>query len=180
MESDRFDRLVKSLASVDTRRGLLRLLPSGPLAAGLATRREEASGQGVNGAMVSGGRGRPRRHQKRHDPGDKKDRRHRKRQREDRRDDSGGVGDPSVGQTCVPLDQLCNPYSPIRCCGPTLTNSIGSRSAQSLSGVPRVLPPGRHHRAGVGAGLGRGEVGGPDAAAAPMRTAGSRPWVSSC
>ena len=116
--------------------------------------------------MVGGGRGRLRRHQKRHDPGEKKDRRHRKRQREDRRDDSGGVGDPSAGQTSVPLDQLCNPYSPIRC-RPILTNSVGSRGAQSLSGVPRVLPPGRHHRPGVDAGLGRGEVGGPDVAAAP-------------
>ena len=34
MEADRFDRLVKSLASVDTRRGLLRVLLSVPLAAG--------------------------------------------------------------------------------------------------------------------------------------------------
>jgi hypothetical protein len=83
MESDRFDRLVKFLASVDTRRGLLRLLLSGPLAPDLATRREEASGQGVNGAMVGGGRGRLRRHQHRHDPGDTKDRRHHKRQCED-------------------------------------------------------------------------------------------------
>jgi hypothetical protein len=49
MESDRFDRLVKFLASVDTRRGLLRLLLSGPLAPDLATRREEASGQGQRG-----------------------------------------------------------------------------------------------------------------------------------
>jgi hypothetical protein len=83
MESDRFDRLVKSLALVDTRRGPLRLLPSGPLAAGLANRREEASGQGVNGTMVGGGRGRLRRHQHRHDPGDTKDRRHHKGQCED-------------------------------------------------------------------------------------------------
>jgi hypothetical protein len=82
MESDRFDRHVKSLAA-DTRRDLLPLLLSGPLAPGLATRREEASGQGVNGAMVGGGRGRLRRHQHRHDPGDTKDRRHHKRQCED-------------------------------------------------------------------------------------------------
>ena len=63
MESDRFDRLVNSLASVDTRRGPLRLLTSGPLAAGLTTRHEEASGPGSNGAMVGGGRGQLRRHQ---------------------------------------------------------------------------------------------------------------------
>jgi hypothetical protein len=55
MEPFRFDRLVKSLASVDRRRGLLRLLLRGPPAAGLATRREEASGQGVNGAKVGRG-----------------------------------------------------------------------------------------------------------------------------
>jgi hypothetical protein len=48
MESDRFDRHVKSLAA-DTRRDLLPLLLSGPLAPGLATRREEASGQGQRG-----------------------------------------------------------------------------------------------------------------------------------
>jgi hypothetical protein len=60
MESDRFDRLVKFLASVDTRRGPLRLLPSGPLAAGLANRREEASGHRATGrwsAGVGGGYG---------------------------------------------------------------------------------------------------------------------------
>ena len=54
MESDRFDRLVKFLASVDTRRGPLRLLPSGPLAASLANRREEASGQGATGRSSPG------------------------------------------------------------------------------------------------------------------------------
>ena len=57
MESDRFDRLVKSLASADTRRGLLLLLPSGLLAAGLATRREEASGQGATGRWSAGAGG---------------------------------------------------------------------------------------------------------------------------
>jgi hypothetical protein len=76
------------------------------------------------------------------------------------------VGDGSAGQSSVCLDQLCNPYSPIRC-RPILTNSVGSRGAQSLSGVPRVLPLVRHHRTGVDAGLGRGEVGGPDVVAAP-------------
>jgi len=54
MESDRFDRLVKSLALVDTRCGLLRLLLSGPLAAGLATQLEEASGQGATGRWSAG------------------------------------------------------------------------------------------------------------------------------
>ena len=57
MEADRFDRLVKSLASVDTRRGLLRVLLSVPLVAGLGTRLEAASGQSGNGAIVGGGGG---------------------------------------------------------------------------------------------------------------------------
>jgi hypothetical protein len=57
MESDRFDRLVKSLASVDTRRGLLRLLLSGSLAAGLATGTRRRAGRGATGRRSAAGGG---------------------------------------------------------------------------------------------------------------------------
>jgi hypothetical protein len=54
MESDRFDRLVKSLVSSDTRRGLLRLLLS---RAGGGSRDPARGGEraGGNGAMVGRG-----------------------------------------------------------------------------------------------------------------------------
>jgi hypothetical protein len=113
MEADRFDRLVKTLAA-DTRRGLLRVLLSVPLVAGLGTWIEEASGQSGNGLIVGGSGGRRRRRRKRHDPGDKKDRRQRKRQRQRRREDRdapGGFTDAPGGSECVPLHQICCPLT---------------------------------------------------------------------
>jgi hypothetical protein len=136
MEADRFDRLVKSLASGDTRRGLLRVLLSVPLVAGLGTRLEVASGQSGNGAIVGGGGGRRRHRQKRHDPGDAKDRRQRQRQRrrrKNRRDDSGGVGAPAAS-TCVPLLQVCVPLIGNPCCDANASCVVSD--AGSRAGAP--------------------------------------------
>jgi hypothetical protein len=60
MDSEHFDRLSITLASVDTRRALLRLLLTLPLSAGLAGWPQEASGHG-HGTSPLGGEGRRRR-----------------------------------------------------------------------------------------------------------------------
>src|SRR3954452_6505505 len=61
MDFERFDRLSITLASVDTRRALLRLVLALPLSAGLASRLLEGSAHGQrNGATV--GEGHHRRH----------------------------------------------------------------------------------------------------------------------
>lgn len=61
MDFERFDRLSITLASVDTRRALLRLVLALPLSAGLASRLQEASAHGQrNGVTV--GEGHHRRH----------------------------------------------------------------------------------------------------------------------
>lgn len=90
MDAERFDRLVKTLSTVDTRRGLLRLSAALPLA-GLSSLLTEAGVQGSgSGAIVGGGGGRRRRRKARqrrrkarrhHDPGnDKENRKGRRKQ----------------------------------------------------------------------------------------------------
>ena len=81
MATERFDRLVKSLSTGGTRRGLLRLLATLPVAGGLLTRLEEVvQGQGNSAVVGGGGRRRRRKDRHRHDPGNDKDNRKGKRQ----------------------------------------------------------------------------------------------------
>jgi hypothetical protein len=80
MDTERFDRLVKSLSTVGTRRRLLRLVVPVPVAGALLTRLEEVVQGQRNGAVVGGGGGRRRRKARhRHDPGDDNDNRKGKR-----------------------------------------------------------------------------------------------------
>jgi hypothetical protein len=62
MDTERFDRLVKSLSTVGTRRRLLRLVAPVPVAGALLTRLEEVVQGQLNGADVRGGGGRLARH----------------------------------------------------------------------------------------------------------------------
>ena len=75
MDSERFDRLVKSLSTPETRRGLLRVLATVPFGLTLTAfpGRETTQASG-SGAIVGGGGGRRRRRnaRHRHDPGNDK------------------------------------------------------------------------------------------------------------
>ena len=128
MESDRFDRLAKSLASVDTRRGLLRLVLSSPLAAGLATRFEAASGQSGNGAIGRVG------HATRSAmiPATKNQRQRQRQRRRQRRQDQN-PGDLGAGK-CVPLLQICVPLVGNPCCDANASCVVSA--AGDIAGAP--------------------------------------------
>jgi predicted outer membrane repeat protein len=107
MDVELFDRLTKALATLGTRRGLLRLVATLPVAGTLLTGLEAVvQGQG-NGAVVRRGR-RRRRRKKRHDPGDDK-RRNNDKRKEKRKDKDApppaagpsGCSPESTAQTCA-------------------------------------------------------------------------------
>jgi predicted outer membrane repeat protein len=84
MDLKQFDDLAKYLSTVGTRRGLLRLLATMPVAGGLLALLAGAAAQGQGGGAVVGGGGGRRRRRKarhRHDPGDGKTNRKGKRKR---------------------------------------------------------------------------------------------------
>jgi hypothetical protein len=75
MDSDRFDRLVKTFSTPDTRRGLLRLVAGVPVAGALAALFGEGPDAGAQQDPERGSSHRRHRRKARHDPGKDKDNR---------------------------------------------------------------------------------------------------------
>ena len=157
MDSDRFDRLAKMFSTPETRRRLLRLVVTVPLAGGLVTQLEEeiAQGQG-NGAGVGGGSGRRHRRKARHrhNPGQDKDNRRGKRKRKGKAkgkdnsttpiDTGPAPSPPRPGPECLsstdcPRGQAC--CGTDTCCAGFALCASGGATTQFVSG-PGIPPRG--------------------------------------
>lgn len=119
MDSARFDRLARTLAAAGTRRTLIQLLTTVPLAGALAFLEEDVEGRG-SGAGIGGGGGRRRRRKRRQH----RESRQRRRDRRRKAKRKGKNADPSLPPPppdCIPLTACAAP----RNCG-TIDNGCGT------------------------------------------------------
>ena len=142
MEAERFDRLTRTLARPDTRRGLVRLLMALPLgmslAALLAWETTQADG---SGAIVGGGGGRRHRRVVRNrrqsgkDQDNAKDKnRKSKRKKRDKRPDCTRTSCAAQGATCGSIDDRCGGMLNCGSC-PTCQTCSGGTCVTAANGM---------------------------------------------